>query len=115
MKCLPACLPGLCVRACEQVYYCVKFHPHDDKQNVFLAGCHDKKIYQFDTQTGARKRGWRGAEAGRMCVWGGGTFDVRMPCTCMHASSHTCTWRPALPPVPKPARVPTSAHERRHA
>ncbi|KAJ1991096.1 hypothetical protein H4R33_001499 [Dimargaris cristalligena] len=32
--------------------YCVKFHPDDDKQNVFLAGCADKKIMQFDTNSG---------------------------------------------------------------
>lgn len=47
---------GACIRTfnTNKVYYCVKFHPGDDKQNVFLAGCQDKKIYQFDTQTG----GW---------------------------------------------------------
>ena len=32
--------------------YCVKFHPDEDKQNMVLAGCSDKKIYQFDTDSG---------------------------------------------------------------
>ncbi|QDZ19087.1 pre-mRNA-processing factor 17 [Chloropicon primus] len=32
--------------------YCVKFHPDDDKQNTVLAGCSNKKIYQFDTDSG---------------------------------------------------------------
>ena len=32
--------------------YCVKFHPDEDKQNLVLCGCSDKKIYQFDTETG---------------------------------------------------------------
>lgn len=30
---------------------CVRFHPSDGKQNVFLAGCNNKKILQFDTNT----------------------------------------------------------------
>ncbi len=25
--------------------YCVRFNPDEDKQNLFLAGCSDKKIY----------------------------------------------------------------------
>ena len=29
--------------------FCVKFHPAEDKQNIFLAGCSNKKILQFDT------------------------------------------------------------------
>lgn len=28
------------------------FHPEADKQNVLMAGCADKKIYQFDFNTG---------------------------------------------------------------
>jgi len=32
--------------------YCVKFHPDDNKQNMVLCGSADKKIYQFDTETG---------------------------------------------------------------
>ncbi|KAJ1969818.1 hypothetical protein IWQ62_000372 [Dispira parvispora] len=32
--------------------YCVKFHPDDDQQNIFLAGFADKKINQFDVDTG---------------------------------------------------------------
>lgn len=35
-----------------KVYYCVKFHPDDDKQNVIMAGCNDKKIYQWDSDSG---------------------------------------------------------------
>lgn len=30
---------------------CVKFHLSDDKQNVFLAGCANRKILQFDLNT----------------------------------------------------------------
>ncbi|EFJ39885.1 hypothetical protein VOLCADRAFT_78216 [Volvox carteri f. nagariensis] len=36
----------------NKVHYCVKFHPGDDRQNVFMSGCQDKKIYQFDADTG---------------------------------------------------------------
>jgi hypothetical protein len=35
-----------------QIYYCVTLHPDDGKQNVLMAGCSDKKIYQFDIDTG---------------------------------------------------------------
>lgn len=28
--------------------FCVKFHPSDGKQNIFLAGCSSKKILQYD-------------------------------------------------------------------
>uniref|UniRef100_A0AC34QZ34 Pre-mRNA splicing factor n=1 Tax=Panagrolaimus sp. JU765 TaxID=591449 RepID=A0AC34QZ34_9BILA len=30
---------------------CVKFNPDEDKQNIFLAGMHNKKIIQWDTRT----------------------------------------------------------------
>uniref|UniRef100_A0A383WPQ6 Pre-mRNA-processing factor 17 n=1 Tax=Tetradesmus obliquus TaxID=3088 RepID=A0A383WPQ6_TETOB len=35
-----------------KLYFCGVFHPEDDKQNVLMAGCADKKIYQFDFNTG---------------------------------------------------------------
>ena len=28
--------------------FCVTFHPNLDKQNIFLAGCSNKKIVQYD-------------------------------------------------------------------
>lgn len=31
--------------------FCVKFHPSDDRQNIFLAGCANKKILQYDINT----------------------------------------------------------------
>jgi pre-mRNA-processing factor 17 len=39
---------GKCISAFSngKIPYCVKFHPDDDKQNIFLAGCSDKKIIQ---------------------------------------------------------------------
>lgn len=45
---------GQCLKAFSngKVPYCVKFHPDDDKQNIFLAGMSDKKIAQFDIDTG---------------------------------------------------------------
>ncbi|KAI9206488.1 WD40-repeat-containing domain protein [Polychytrium aggregatum] len=36
----------------KRIPYCVKFNPDEDKQNLFLAGCADKVIYQFDINTG---------------------------------------------------------------
>ena len=53
-----------------QIYYCVTLHPSDDKQNVLMAGCSDKKIYQFDIDKGevvqVRRGGGRtGEERGR--------------------------------------------------
>lgn len=35
-----------------KMFYCARFHPEDDKQNVILAGCADKKIHQWDSDTG---------------------------------------------------------------
>jgi len=35
-----------------KLYYCGVFHPDDDKQNVLMGGCADKKIYQWDLNTG---------------------------------------------------------------
>lgn len=35
-----------------RVPYVVKLHPEDDKQNVLLAGMSDKKIVQWDMNTG---------------------------------------------------------------
>lgn len=31
-----------------KIPYCVKFNPDDDKQNIFVVGCSDKKIIQWD-------------------------------------------------------------------
>eukprot|EP00877_Chromochloris_zofingiensis_P007991 jgi/Chrzof1/3445/Cz12g25200.t1 len=36
----------------NKLYYCGVFHPDNDKQNVLMAGCADKRIYQFDLDTG---------------------------------------------------------------
>jgi len=36
----------------RNIPYCVKFHPHPDKENQFLVGCSNKKIVQWDTNTG---------------------------------------------------------------
>lgn len=33
-----------------KIFYCARFHP--EQQNVVMAGCGDKKIYQFDADTG---------------------------------------------------------------
>lgn len=35
-----------------KIPYVVKFHPDEDKQHIFLAGMSDKKIVQFDINTG---------------------------------------------------------------
>ncbi|KAN0063934.1 hypothetical protein ACQY0O_003540 [Thecaphora frezii] len=41
---------GACLQAFSngKVPYCIKFHPDEDKQNVFLAGMSDKKVIQYD-------------------------------------------------------------------
>ena len=42
---------GKCINRFHQkngVPMCVTFHPDDNKQNIFLTGCQDKKIYQYD-------------------------------------------------------------------
>lgn len=38
---------GQCIsRFCNQkTAYCLAFNPDEDKQNIFIAGCSDKKIY----------------------------------------------------------------------
>lgn len=38
--------------ATGKIYYVAKFHPSDDKQHVLMAGCNDKKIYQWDVNSG---------------------------------------------------------------
>jgi len=45
---------GQCIRVFSNgnVPNCVKIHPDEDKQNIFLAGMANKKIIQFDTNTG---------------------------------------------------------------
>ncbi|CAO1615241.1 unnamed protein product [Sympodiomycopsis kandeliae] len=45
---------GQCLKAFSngKVPYCIKFHPDEDKQNIFLAGMSDKKIIQYDINTG---------------------------------------------------------------
>ncbi|KAK7027292.1 pre-mRNA-processing factor 17 [Halocaridina rubra] len=36
----------------RKIPYCVKFHPEEDKQNLFVAGTSDKKIVCWDIRTG---------------------------------------------------------------
>ncbi|KAF9180858.1 pre-mRNA-processing factor 17 [Haplosporangium sp. Z 11] len=36
----------------KKIPFVVKFNPDEDKQNHFLAGCSDHKVYQFDTNSG---------------------------------------------------------------
>ncbi|KAG0224591.1 WD40-repeat-containing domain protein [Mortierella sp. GBAus27b] len=45
---------GQCIStfSTKKIPYVVKFNPDEDKQNVFLAGCSDHKIYQFDVNSG---------------------------------------------------------------
>jgi pre-mRNA-processing factor 17 len=45
---------GQCIQAFTtgKVPLCVKFHPDEDKQHIFLTGQQDKKIYQFDARSG---------------------------------------------------------------
>lgn len=30
-----------------KMFFTAKFHPNDDKQNVLMAGCQDKKVSQY--------------------------------------------------------------------
>ncbi|KAL5518583.1 hypothetical protein ACEPAH_266 [Sanghuangporus vaninii] len=45
---------GQCIKRFSngKIPYCIKFHPDDDKQNIFLAGMSDKKIIQYDIDSG---------------------------------------------------------------
>ncbi|KAH9456427.1 hypothetical protein Pst134EA_011656 [Puccinia striiformis f. sp. tritici] len=45
---------GHCVQAFSngKIPYCVKLHPDQDKQHIFLAGMSDKKIVQYDMRSG---------------------------------------------------------------
>ncbi|KAG0234224.1 hypothetical protein BGW41_001193 [Actinomortierella wolfii] len=45
---------GQCIStfSTKKIPYCVKFNPDEDKQHIFLAGCSDHKIYQFDINSG---------------------------------------------------------------
>ncbi|KDQ54874.1 hypothetical protein JAAARDRAFT_181584 [Jaapia argillacea MUCL 33604] len=35
-----------------KIPYCIRFHPDEDKQHIFLAGMSDKKIIQYDMNSG---------------------------------------------------------------
>lgn len=35
-----------------KMFFTARFHPADDKQNVIMGGCADKKIHQWDSDTG---------------------------------------------------------------
>jgi len=35
-----------------KIAYCIKFHPEDDRQHQFIAGCNDRRIIQWDSNTG---------------------------------------------------------------
>lgn len=41
---------GQCLKAFSngKIPHCIRFHPDEDKQNIFLAGMSDKKIIQYD-------------------------------------------------------------------
>ncbi|EIN13382.1 pre-mRNA splicing factor [Punctularia strigosozonata HHB-11173 SS5] len=45
---------GQCIKRFSngKIPYVVKFHPDDDKQHIFLAGMSDKKIIQYDINSG---------------------------------------------------------------
>ncbi|CAG8637093.1 10014_t:CDS:2, partial [Acaulospora colombiana] len=45
---------GQCIKSFTtgKIAYVVKFNPDEEKQHIFLAGCSDKKIVQFDVNTG---------------------------------------------------------------
>ena len=45
--CVCVCAAGECVGRFtnQKTPYCVRFNPDEDKQNFFLVGCADKKIY----------------------------------------------------------------------
>lgn len=45
---------GQCIKTftTHKTPYCVRFHPEEDKQHIFLTGCSDKKVHQFDMNTG---------------------------------------------------------------
>ena len=38
----------------KRLPFSVKFHPSNDKQNIFLVGSSNKKIMQFDLNTGRK-------------------------------------------------------------
>jgi len=45
---------GECLRSFSngKIPYCVKFHPDRQREGLFIAGCSDKKIIQWDTNAG---------------------------------------------------------------
>ncbi len=40
------------------MFYVAKLHPNDDKQNMLFGGCGDKKVYQFDVDSGDTVQVW---------------------------------------------------------
>ncbi|GBF94057.1 acetohydroxy acid isomeroreductase [Raphidocelis subcapitata] len=49
-------------------HYCGVFHPDADKQNVLMTGCQDKKIYQWDLETGDCLQGMSDEDAFKRSV-----------------------------------------------
>ena len=46
-----------------RMFFTAVFHPDDDKQNVVLAGCADKKVHQWDADTGDLVQVWHARAA----------------------------------------------------
>ena len=45
---------GQCITkfSAKRIPFCVQFNPDPEKENQFLMGCQDKKIYQYDIRSG---------------------------------------------------------------
>ena len=46
------CLQVISTFGAGKMFYVAKLHPNEDKQNMLFGGCGDKKVYQFDVDTG---------------------------------------------------------------
>lgn len=66
-----------------KLFYCGVFHPDDDKQNVLMSGCGDKKIYQFDLNSGDVEQvgAWVDAAGNRRAGCGVGAANLGTCCT----------------------------------
>lgn len=46
----------LCTFTCRRIPYCVRFNPNPEKQTSFIVGTANKRIIEYDTNTGKKER-----------------------------------------------------------
>ena len=81
------------------MYYTAKLHPNPDQQNMLFAGCADKKVYQWDANSGDLVQ-VRARVRVKFRVWdkfwpGSGSGSLRRVCLSDNPAPHSTECRAA--------------------